>query len=36
MDASAYRKPDLKALVIHAGDEKSFLIWGLGGVEHPC
>jgi hypothetical protein len=25
----------LKAPVIHAGDEKSFLIWGVGGVEHP-
>ena len=27
---SSYRKPDLKAPVIHAGDEKSFLVWGLG------
>jgi hypothetical protein len=25
-----YRKPDLKAPVIDAGDEKSFLVWGMG------
>jgi lysine 6-dehydrogenase len=31
-EQEVYRQPDLKAPVIYPGDEKSFRVWGLGGV----